>query len=220
VTTLVLADDHRAVRDGLRLRLSDEPDFDIIGEAADGREALDMVERLQPDVLIVDIVMPRCGGLEVARRSGEVSPRTRVLVLTMYDNEAYVAEALHAGARAYVLKSSAADELVKAIRATAAGQTCIGLPVSGSIVRAFFRMKAEREPAVCEAFDDRELKVMHRCGDGLNDSEIAAELAISTEAAAAIRDDIARKLGLVCQDDSSRQGTAPAVISMFGDEHA
>lgn len=201
VTTLVLADDHRAVREGLRARLSDEPDLEIIGEAADGREALEAVERLQPDVLVVDVVMPNLNGLEVTRSIGALSPRTNVLVLSMYADEAYVLEALQAGARGYVLKSSTAEELVDAIRATAAGQTYVGLRVSRNILRAFYRTVKDRMPDRCEACSDQERQVMHLVEDGLSDDAIAAQLTLSPEEVARTCDTIAKRLELISQSD-------------------
>src|SRR5579883_136601 len=107
--TLVLADDHRIVRQGLRALLGMEPDVRLVGEAADGLEAVRLVTRLKPDILVLDLMLPGLSGLEVARRVAEHSPRTRVVVLSMHANEAYVAEALAAGAVAYVLKDSSAE---------------------------------------------------------------------------------------------------------------
>jgi len=212
VITLVLADDHRAVREGLRARLSDEPDLEIIGEAADGREALEAVERLQPDVLVVDVVMPNLNGLEVTRSIGALSPRTNVLVLSMYADEAYVLEALQAGARGYVLKSSTAEELVDAIRATAAGQTYVGLRVSRNILRVFCRTVKDRMPDRCESFSDRERQVMHLVEDGLIDDAIAAQLTLSPEEVAQTCEAIAKKLKLISQGDVLCQSEEDAGI--------
>jgi len=212
VTTLVLADDHRAVREGLRARLSDEPDLEIIGEAADGREALEAVERLQPDVLVVDVVMPNLNGLEVTRSIGALSPRTNVLVLSMYADEAYVLEALQAGARGYVLKSSTAEELVDAIHATAAGQTYVGLRVSRNILRVFYRTVKDRMPDRCESCSDREQLVMHLVEDGLSDDAIAAQLTLTSEEVARTCETIAKKLKLISQGDVLCQSEEDAGI--------
>ncbi|MCP4685521.1 MAG: response regulator transcription factor [bacterium] len=202
VTTLVLADDHRAVREGLRARLSDEPDLEIIGEAADGRGALEAVERLQPDVLVVDVVMPHLNGLEVTRCIDALSPRTNVLVLSMYADEAYVLEALQAGARGYVLKSSTAEELVDAIRATATGQTYVGLRISRNILRVFCQTVRDRMPDQCDACSDREQQVMRLVEEGLSDDAIAARLTLSSEEVARTCETIAKKLELISQRDS------------------
>lgn len=128
-TTVVIADDHRVVRHGLQLLLEAEPDFDIVGQASDGLEAIEAVERFHPDVLIVDVVMPVVNGIEVARRTRIESPSTKITVLSMYDNQAYVAEALQAGAEAYVLKRFTSDELVHAVRETLAGRRYLSAPL-------------------------------------------------------------------------------------------
>ena len=114
--TIVLADDHHVVRQGLHHLLECEPDFDVIGHTGDGLEAIQLVERLQPAVLVVDQVMPGLGGNEVTRQVTQRSPNTRVVVLSMHANEAYVLKALANGASAYVLKESTGTELVRAIR--------------------------------------------------------------------------------------------------------
>src|SRR5436190_23150032 len=112
--TLLLADDHQIVRQGLRAILEVEPDLTLVGEAAKGEEAVQLVEKLQPDVLVLDLMLPDLNGLEVTRRVSAKSPRTHIVILSMHANEAYIVEALRAGASAYVLKESSATELVQA----------------------------------------------------------------------------------------------------------
>src|SRR5690348_7886246 len=120
--TLFLADDHQIVRQGLGALLKTVPDFRLVGEAADGVQTLRLVERLQPEVLVLDLQLPRLDGLEVTRQVARRSPRTRVIILSMHSDEAYVVEALRAGAAGYVLKERGAEELVQAIRDVAAGR--------------------------------------------------------------------------------------------------
>ena len=120
--TIMLADDHALVRQGLRALLEAESDFSIVGEAGDGLETLRLLEKLQPAVLVVDVMMPALNGLEVARQVSRRFPQTRVVVLSMHANEAYVLEALRNGALGYVLKCSTAADLVKAIREAIAGR--------------------------------------------------------------------------------------------------
>ena len=116
MTTIVLADDHQVVRVGLRTILSDEADFVVVGEAKDGLEAAEMVERLRPDVLVVDLMMPGLNGLEVVEQAVQRSPETRIIVLSIHANEAYVLQALQKGAFGYVLKDSSGTDLVQAVR--------------------------------------------------------------------------------------------------------
>lgn len=145
--TIVLADDHRVVRDGVWRMLGAEPDLRVVGEAADGREALRLVERLQPDILVTDLMMGAMNGFEVAREVSKHSAATGVIILSTYGDEAYVAEALQAGARGYVLKEAASGELVRAIHEVAAGRSYLSPPLSAQSVEAYHQ-KSRQPPAV------------------------------------------------------------------------
>jgi two-component system response regulator NreC len=138
---IVIADDHRIVRQGVRDLLEGEPDFAVIGEAEDGPGTVRVVERLQPDILLLDIVMPGMNGLEVARVVKKRFPETRIVILTIHANEAYVLEALQAGASGYVIKQSSSEELVRAIREAAAGRRYLGRPLSEEMIDEY-RKKA------------------------------------------------------------------------------
>src|SRR5256885_2849041 len=127
---IVLADDHQVVRGGLRVLLDGIPDFSVVGEESDGLRVADMVERLRPDVLVVDLMMPGLGGLEVTRRVVKRTPGTRVVILSMHADPAYVWEGLNNGARAYVLKDASATCLTLALREAAAGRRYISPPLS------------------------------------------------------------------------------------------
>jgi len=127
---IVLADDHKMVRKGLRAVLSSEPDFAIVGEAENGQEAVDMVESLQPDILILDLMMPLLNGLQVARLLTGKKLRTGIIMHSLYDGEAYISEALRSGARAYVLKESPSHELINAVREVMSGRLYISSSIS------------------------------------------------------------------------------------------
>jgi DNA-binding NarL/FixJ family response regulator len=142
MTTLVLADDHHVVRQGLRALLEAEPDFRIVGEAADGLEAVQLVERLQPDVLVLDLMLPGLSGLEVTRQVSRRSPQTRIVILSLYANQAYVLEALRSGAAAYVLKKSTANQLFRAVREVATGRRYLSPPLSEEDIETYLK-KAE-----------------------------------------------------------------------------
>jgi DNA-binding NarL/FixJ family response regulator len=122
MTKIMLADDHLFVRKELKSLLSTEKDFEIIGEASDGRAALELANRLQPDILILDLMMPEMSGLEVAERLAKICPQTRIVVLSMQRTEAYIQEAFHCGSSAYVLKEDAPNELITAIRRVIGGE--------------------------------------------------------------------------------------------------
>jgi DNA-binding NarL/FixJ family response regulator len=134
---IVLADDHRIVRQGVRILLEAEPDFCILAEAKDGLEAVRMVERFYPDILLLDLIMPEMNGLEVTRVVRKHFLKTNIVFLTMHANEAYVLEALQAGAQGYVIKDSSSEELVRAIREVAAGHRYLGPPLLEEMIEAY-----------------------------------------------------------------------------------
>src|SRR5947209_11398552 len=177
--TLMLADDHQIVRQGLRAILQNEPDFHLVGEAADGPEALRLAQRLRPDVLVLDVMMPGLSGLEVARQLTRLAPRTRVVMLTMHAEQAYVAEALKAGAAGYVLKDAGVHELVKAIREAAAGRRYLSPPLSEQALDDYLR-RAGAEPAdAYETLTLREREVLQMTAEGCSGVEVADRLFIS-----------------------------------------
>ena len=137
MTTIVLADDHPIVRQGMRGLLESEPGFFVVGEAGDGREAVELVERLQPDAAILDLMMPDLNGLEVTRRALRLSSRTRVVILSMYSDEPHVLEALRAGAMAYVLKGTSTETLIFALREVMAGRRYLSPPLSDRAVEVY-----------------------------------------------------------------------------------
>ena len=197
MTTIVLADDHAIVRQGLRAMLEAVSGFRVIGEASDGLETSRLVERLQPDVLVVDLMMSGINGLEVTRQVSKRSPRTRVVVFSMYGNEGYVLEALRAGAKAYVLKESASDELVYAVREAAAGHHYLSSPLSERAIEGYIRKTDEA--TVMDPFDrltTREREVLHLVAQGSTSTEIAKQLCLSRRTVETHRANLMRKLGL------------------------
>ena len=204
MTTIVLVEDHPIVRRGVQALLGAEPCFRIVGEASDGLEACEMVERLQPDVLVLDVVMPGLNGLEVTRRARRNSPRTKVVILSMYDDEAYVLEALQAGARAYVLKRSTLEELVHAIREVIAGRYYLRSPLSQNDVEAHIAVADGLLLDSYKRLTAREREVLQLAGEGCNRAEIAVRLSISPRTAEAHRASVMRKLRLRTQSDLIR----------------
>ena len=184
---LVLADDHQIVRQGLEAILRAETDLRPVGEAATGPEAVDLAERLRPDVLVLDLMMPGRTGLEVVGEVVRRSPQTRVVVLSMHSNEAYVVAALRAGASGYVLKDSGSEELVRAIRAAAAGQRYLGSPLGGY-----------------HDLTPREREVLRLTAEGRSGSEIAKQLFISPRTVESHRASLMRKLGVRNQKELIR----------------
>ena len=174
---LLLADDHTLFREGVRSLLSGIPDVEIVAESGDGREALALIERHRPDVALIDITMPGLNGLEVAGRASRVSPRTRVLILSMHAAEGYVAQALRAGIAGYLLKDAAAVELASALRAIARGETYLSPSISKQVVDGFLgRIQPEADPL--SSLTARQREILQLIAEGKSTKEIAAALAV------------------------------------------
>jgi DNA-binding NarL/FixJ family response regulator len=169
---LLISDDHPVVRAGLKGMLAGEPDFEVVGEATDGLEALELAERLEPDVVLMDLRMPRMDGVRATRRVRDKLPDTRVLILTTYETDADVVKALEAGATGYLLKDASSEDLYRAIRAAAANESALAPAVVSRLVR---RMHHSEE----ESLSAREIEVLELVARGTSNKEIARELWIS-----------------------------------------
>jgi two-component system response regulator NreC len=214
MTTIVLADDHRIVRQGLRALLEAEPDFRLVGETGDGLEAAQLAERLQPDVAVLDLMMPGISGLEATRLISSRCPKTRVVILSMHADEAYVLEALRNGAAGYVLKDSTADELVRAVREVVAGRRYLGPPLSERAIEAYVQKAQEMALDPYEKLTDREREVLHLAAEGHSSAEIADKLSISSRTVETHRANMMRKLGLNSQTDLIRYALKRGIIPM------
>jgi DNA-binding NarL/FixJ family response regulator len=211
--SVLLADDHLVVRRGLRAVLESEADITIVGEAADGHDALEQVARLAPDVLVLDLVIPGLSGLDVLRRLGARRARTQVVVLSMHAGEAYVAEALRAGATGYVVKDASASELVRAVHHAAAGRRFLSSPLSETRVEAYAQRVAA-SPDAYETLTAREREVLVLAAKGLTNREIGRLLSISRRTAETHRANLLRKLGLKGQKDLIRYGLLRGLVDM------
>lgn len=174
--TVILADDHRVVREGLMAFLATQHDIEVVGEAANGAAAVELAERLRPDVALVDLIMDDLDGVETTARIRQASPATRVVVLTSYDDRQWVIPALRAGALSYVLKDLGADELSDVVRRARAGESVLHPRVAGHVVD---RVRGDSPETRIADLTDREREVLRQIGLGLSNSEIAAELVIS-----------------------------------------
>jgi two-component system response regulator NreC len=214
MTTIVLADDHHIVRQGLRILLEAEPDFTIVGEAADGREAMALVERLQPDVLLLDLMMPGLNGLEATRQVTRRVPGTRVVILSMYANEAYVLAALRAGALAYVLKEATGDTLVSAIREAMAGRHYLSPPLSENAIAVYTQKAESTAMDPYDTLTTREREVLQLAAEGYTSAKIAARLVISPRTAEKHRANLMHKLGLRGQTELIRYALQRGILPM------
>ena len=199
--TIVLAEDHGVVRQGVRALLEKEPGFSVVGEASDGLQVADLVEGTKPDVLVLDLVMPGLGGLDVAREVVRRSPRARIVILSMHASEAFVVQAFRSGAAAYVLKDSSAGELVRAIREVVAGRRYLSPPLSDKAIEVYVARAKEGEVDVYERLTPRERQVLHLAAEGLSNPAMGERLGISPRTAQTHRAHVMEKLGLRTRRD-------------------
>ncbi len=191
-TTILIADDHAVVRQGFRMILAAEPDLSVIGEAANGREVITLAEQLQPDVVLMDVSMPELNGIEATRRLLAISPRTRILALSMHRDSVYVREILRAGASGYLLKEAGDKDLLFAVRALAAGQGYLSPEVSDAVLSDY--RKHVTDPI--DMLTTREREVLQMIAEGRTNKEIALTLDISTYTVDSHRGRIMEKLNL------------------------
>ncbi len=213
VTTIVLADDHPIVRKGLRTLLDSEPDLSVVGEASAGQEAVDLVEKLQPTLLIVDLKMPGVDGLEVTRQVSRRFPGTHVLILSMHADEAYVTEGLKCGAGGYVLKDTDITNLIQAIRDVASGGRYLSPPISDLIVAAYLRKSKDGSLDPYETLTARERQVLRLAAEGCTNADIATRLSISVRTAETHRARLMRKLELKTYTDLVRYAMRRGITS-------
>ena len=216
MATIVLADDHHVVRQSFRLLLEAQTDFRVLGEAASGLEAVELSERLRPDVLVVDIMLPELNGVEVTRRVKKQLPGTVVVILSMHDTEAYVIEALRAGAAAYVLKTSTAQELVYAIHQALAGHLFLSPPLSERAIELYLQKAQGTELDPYDTLTAREREVLHLAAEGLNHTAIATRLSISPRTVEMHHGNLMRKLHLRTQTELIRFALQRGILPLNG----
>ncbi len=211
MTTVVLADDHELVRRGLRGLLEAEPDCRILAEATDGLAAVQAVAKFKPTALFLDLSLPRLHGLEVLRQVRVDSPHTKVIILSMHDDEPYVIEALRAGAMAYVLKGSDSSEIARAFHEVLAGRRFLSAPLSEWAINALATRTADAADPM-QSLTAREREVLQLAAAGLGNPEIAERLFISPRTAETHRTNFMRKLGLQTQTDLVRFAIRKGII--------
>lgn len=212
--TLVLADDHYLVRQGLKALLAASEELQILGEADSGRQAVQAAEQLAPDVLILDLEMPDMNGLEVARYLTERDARCGILILSMYDDESHVLAALQAGALGYILKSSDFPELVRAIHAVARGKRYLGQALSELVIAAYARQARGAALDPYETLSPREREILKLVAEGYSNVECAARLSLSPRTVENHRASVMRKLDLVSHTALIRYAIRKRIIPL------
>ena len=194
---IVLAEDHTILRQGLRALLSADPGFEIVGEACDGREAVRCVEKLAPDLLLMDLSMPRMNGMEAIREIKKRYPQTRIIALTVHREEEYLVTTLQAGAEGYVLKDATHEELVLAINSVMAGKPYLSPAVAGKIIEGYLEKKNIEQPVSSrQKLSPREREVLKLIAEGYRNKQIATELCISLKTVEKHRANLMKKLDL------------------------
>lgn len=192
--SVLIADDHDIIREGIKTILRKHPDFDVVAEAQNGQEALEKVESLKPDILLLDLTMPKKSGLEILEQVQRVSKKTKILIISVHKADAYVMRALKAGVKGYLNKDNAADDLLPALRKITAGQVYLSAEVSSYLLEK--AAKGPEEMAKEKILSDREEEVLRLVVEGKTAKEIAESLFISDRTVENYKNNLLKKLGL------------------------
>jgi len=214
---VLLAEDHKIVREGTRQLLERAEDLVVVGEAGDGEEAVRLVEKLQPDIVVMDVRMPHLTGLEATKRIKAQNRRTRVLILSAYEDDQYVFPLLEAGAEGYLLKSASGRELVRAIRHVCAGRKVLDPHITGKVVgHLTAKQQSHRTDDLGEELTERELEVLQAVADGRSNREIADTLAISAYTVQVHLRNIFGKLGAGSRTEAVTRALRQGWITLEG----
>lgn len=212
---ILLAEDHLVVREGLRQLLKQEKDLSVVGEASDGEEAAQLAAQLEPDLVVIDIAMPKLNGIEATKRIKMSSPATAVLILSAYDNDAYIFASLEAGAAGYLLKTAGGDELINAIRAVYSGEPVFHPVVARKVIDYFRRSaKASYEAQPSEVLSEREMQVLKLAAKGMGNKSIAHALSLSTRTVEGHLRSIFNKLGVASRTEAVLYGLRKAWFTL------
>jgi len=193
---VLVADDHTILRQGIKALLANQEGIEVVGEAKDGREAIKVIEELLPDVILMDIAMPGLNGAEATRRIKKKFPKMKVLVLTMYANEEYIFQILNAGANGYLVKETAFQDLISAIKAVYSGESFMSPSISKKVVNGYIQQARGDKKKICEVLTPREREILQLIAEGNSSKKIAEALFISPKTVETHRTHIMDKLNI------------------------
>jgi len=212
---ILLSDDHAVVRQGTKELLEQQDDLEVVAEASDGKEAVQLALKKRPDVVVMDLAMPELNGIEATRQIKAVAPSIAVLVLTAYDSEQYVFAFLEAGAAGYLLKDVSVDELVKAIRAVHAGESVLHPAIARKVIDRFARLEEKHGPEdVSDQLTGRELEVLRLAAKGKSNRDIARELTISVRTVQTHLSNVFNKMGVGSRTEAVMYALRKGLITL------
>lgn len=212
---VVLADDHAIVRQGLSAIISQEQDIKVVAEASNGKEAVDIARRISADIFIIDISMPILNGLEASSQIIQINPRNKIIILSMHDNRTFIERALSLGIRGYVLKDSAADEIIQAVRAVYKDEYFLSPRISTFVIQDYIDSRGYKigEKKII-SLTEREREILQLIAEGYTNKEVAKHLNISLKTALAHRNNIMQKLGIHRQADLIKYALKEGIIAI------
>lgn len=200
---ILIADDHPMLREAMRTTFEQNKDIEVVGEASDGQEAVELSEKLNPDVVVMDIVMPKLNGIEATRQIKKVSPSTRVLILTAYDDDHYIMGLLEAGAVGYLLKSARGKDMVEAVHAVYSGESVLHPTIIAKLLKQSMQRQIPEVPSKSIGqLSGRELEVLKLTAEGMSNKEIADALSLTTRTVKAHLGSIFMKLGVTSRTEA------------------
>jgi NarL family two-component system response regulator LiaR len=214
-TRILIADDHPLLREALCQVFSNQKDMEIIGQAGSGEEAIDLASQLKPDILVMDIMMPKFDGLEASRQIKKITPNTAILILTAYDDDNYVLGLLEAGATGYLMKSAKGQDLVEAVRAVRAGESVLHPKIIEKLLKQAMAKPTETvEPKIKDLLSDREMEMLKLLATGMSNKEIAEKLCLSLRTVKAHMSNIFTKMNVASRSEALVESLKKGLLTL------